>query len=93
MNHKNNPGLDEASNDYQRFLADLRGEILSQVRHGRTWKDIAVKAYVGTATVQRFADGTTMRPTSFTVNQLALSAGYRVAIVPVNTPRLPGEIG
>lgn len=93
MNWKNNPGLDEASNDYQVFLADLRGEILNQAKRGRAWSDIAARAFVGVETAKRFANGDTQRPTSFTVNQLALSAGYRVAIVPAHMPKLPGELG
>ena len=93
MRTKNNPGLDEASSHYQVFLANLRGEILAAVRHGRTWVDIATTAYVGIETVKRFADGTTVRPTSFTVNQLALALGYRIALVPANTPKIQGEIG
>lgn len=93
MNYKSNPTLDETSSEYAKFLADLRGKILEQIRFGRSWQDIATTAYVGVGTVQRFADGTTMRPTSFTVNQLAKAVGYRIAIVPAETKRLPGEIG
>jgi hypothetical protein len=90
---KNNPGLDEVSSEYQRFLADLRGELIASWRSGRSWKDIATTAYVGVATVQRFAEGTTVQPTAFTVKQLAMAVGYRIALVPASTPKLPGEVG
>jgi hypothetical protein len=90
---KNNPGLDEASNDHQKFLADLRGELIAQWRGGRSWKDIAVIACVGVGTVQRFAEGTTVQPTAFTVKQLALAVGYRIALVPASMKKIQGEIG
>jgi hypothetical protein len=93
LNTKNNPTLDESSTEYQKLLADLRGELLNQVRAGRTWKEIATAAYVGASTAQRFAEGTTVNPTTFTVRQLAKVAGYRMAVVPSYTQKIPGELG
>lgn len=93
MNFKNNASLEEAETKYQEFLADLRGVVLNQWIHGRSWKEIAADAFVHPATVERFADGTTVRPTSFTVTQLVKVCDLRIALVPIGTPKLPGEIG
>jgi len=93
LNWKNNPTLDETSNDYLKFLADLRGELLARWVNGSDWKDLAAEAGLGANTVKRFVEGKTDRPHLFTVNCLAKAAGYRVTLVLLKTPKMKCELG
>ncbi|MFM2424208.1 MAG: hypothetical protein RLZZ70_599 [Candidatus Parcubacteria bacterium] len=88
-----NQNLDESSDSYQIFLADLRGKVHVALRAGRTYEQIADGLYVSPRTIQAFAEGKTRKPSSFTVERLAMALGFRLAIVPADMPRIPGEAG
>ncbi len=85
--------LDEVSSDYQKVLADLRGLVYEEYKKGRTYKEMAAEAYMCAATVQRFAEGTTKRPSDFTVRQIAKIVRLRVELVPMDDPEEARKIG
>jgi hypothetical protein len=79
-----NPDLDESSDSYQIFLADLRGKLQTALRSGRTYEQIADGTFVAPKTIQNFNEGKTRRPSSWTVERLSLALGYRLALVPID---------
>jgi hypothetical protein len=48
---KISPVLDESSDSYQIFLADLRGKLHAALRTGRTYEQIADGLYVSPRTI------------------------------------------
>lgn len=88
-----NQDLDESSDSYQIFLADLRGKLHAALKSGRTYEQLADGTYVSPITFRRFAEGETKKPSSYTLLRLTQALGYRLALVPADTPRIPGEAG
>jgi len=89
---KNNPTFDESSNEHKKFVADLRGQLNKALRSGRSAKEIAAASFVCEGTIKRYADGKTEMPSFFTLKYVAEALGLRIALVPIETPPLPGEI-
>lgn len=82
-----------ASAKEDRFIEDLRGLVWSDERvNKRTWEQLAVDANLSYSTVRNFASGTTKRPHMTTIDKLIGAMGFRFAIVPSKTRRLPQEI-
>jgi hypothetical protein len=84
MGGKIKPDLDESSDSYQVFLADLRGKLQAALRSGRTYEQIAEGLIVAPKTIQNFNEGKTRRPSSWTVERLSMALGYRLALVPID---------
>jgi hypothetical protein len=89
---KNNATFDEASSDLKQFVANLRGQLINAIKNGASTKEIAAQAFVCEGTVKRFADGKTAQPSPFTQKYIARALGYRLALLPIDTPKQPGEI-
>jgi hypothetical protein len=83
----------------ERYLADLRAlvrkeiEFKSGIINRQKVQSIATAAFVCDQTVINFASGHTRKPSSWTKEHIAEAIGLRVAFVPINTPKLPGEVG
>lgn len=86
MGGKINPNLDESSDSYQVFLADLRGKLGAALKSGRTYEQIADGLFVAPKTIQNFYEGKTRRPSSWTLERLSMALGYRWVLVPVDEP-------
>lgn len=85
-----NQTLDETSGPDAVFRSDLRGEVLRQLNSGRSCRDLAPSMHP--KTVWNFAHGVTAKPSSLTIKILAESVGYKLIFVPINTPRIPGQL-
>lgn len=63
------------------------------LRTGRTYEQIADGLYVSPRMILAFAEGKTRKPSSWTVERLAMALGFRLALLPAHMPRIPGEVG
>ena len=80
------PDLDESSDSYQIFLADLRGKVRAKLTKGATYNSISEGMVVAPKTIQNFVEGVTKKPSSWTVERLAWKLGYRITFEFVGEP-------
>ena len=86
-------GTQFGEEDYQVYLGHCRGLLHDYVQRGGDLDDLATTMIVNKRTLFRFLDGTTKRPSSWTLTRLQKALGYRTAIVPVELGVIPGEVG
>lgn len=87
-----NPNLDEGlSNDPKAVnMADTRAAILKLITYpnGRINRhkahEIATKRMMCAETIIRFANGTTIKPSLWTIQQMAEASKYRIVMIPID---------
>ncbi len=75
--------------EYGIYLEDLRGFLFNELSD---WDKLAADANLSFSTIRNLAMGDTKRPQERTVRQILQALGFRVAIVPMRTPKIEGEI-
>ena len=89
INQTRSEGTD--GDDFERWLADMRGLLWETQRGGGTWESFAASVNLSPGTVARFASGETKSPHGRTLFALMQACGHRLPVVPVKAGPVPGE--